>query len=491
MPETLAGKLDMSATGPSRGGAAGLILAGLALLAQGCAALPARAPGPAVKSAAIYGSATSLPPGDAAWPTDRWWTAYGDAQLDGLIDEALAGSPSFAAALARARSADALRRQAGSALYPQLSANGEIAEAKQSYNNGIPLLFVPKGYNDTGRFTLDADWDLDLWGKTLAALRAQAMEARASAADAQAARLTLTTAVASAYADLAKAYDDRDAAEAALKNRQETAEITRQRLDNGLETRGSQRQTVANSRSASADLLATDEAIGLTRHRLAALLGKGPDRGLTIARPTAKALRVPGLPAAIGVDLAGRRPDVAAARWRVEAAAQRIRKARADFYPDVNISAFIGYQALTLASLSKSGSDVGSVGPALRLPIFTGGRTLGALRGAQADYDAAVAAYDQTLSAALQDVADVMTSEHTLGRRREQLEGAANASEDAWRIAKIRYEAGLTPLTTLLVAEDQLIAARHALADVNARALTLDVSLVRALGGGFRADGPQ
>jgi NodT family efflux transporter outer membrane factor (OMF) lipoprotein len=476
--------------GAARRGAAGLVLAGLALLAQGCAAVPAKAPGPGPKPAAAYAIAASLPPGDAAWPEDRWWTAYGDPQLNGLIDEALAGSPSFAAALARARSADALRQQAGSPLYPQLSANGSIAEAKQSYNNGIPILFVPKGYNDTGRFTLDADWDLDLWGKTLAALRAQALEARASAADAQAARLTLTTAVATAYADLAKAYEDRDAAQAALKNRQETAEITRQRLDNGLETKGSQRQTVANTRSASADLLAIDETIGLTRHRLAALLGKGPDRGLSIARPTARSPGVPGLPASIGVDLAGRRPDIAAARWRVEAAAQRIKQARADFYPDVNVSAFIGYQALTLATLSKSGSDIGSVGPALRLPIFTGGRTAGALRGARADYDAAVAAYDQTLSAALQDVADVMTSEHTLGERREQLEGAASASEDAYRVAKIRYEAGLTPLTSLLVAEDQLIAARHALADVNTRALTLDVALVRALGGGFRSGRP-
>ena len=131
------------------------------------------------------------------------------------------------------------------------------------------------------------------------------------------------------------------------------------------------------------------------------------------------------------------------------------------------------------------------MGPALRLPIFTGGRSLGAFRGAVADYDAAVANYDQTLTAALQDVADIVTSRDTLSRRRVQLEAAVQASQDAYRIARIRYDAGLTPLTSLLVSEDQLIASRHALAALNARALTLDVSLVRALGGGFRDAAPS
>jgi NodT family efflux transporter outer membrane factor (OMF) lipoprotein len=470
--------------------ARGVPVLALALGLAACAGLPPPARTTAPRAAASYESARSLPSGDAAWPGDRWWMAYGDPQLNGLMEEALAGSPTFAAAAARVRSAEALRRQAGSALYPQLSANGAITEQKQSYNNGVPFFIVPKGYNDTGRFTLDASWDLDLWGRSLAALRAADLEARATAADAQAARLALTTSIAAAYADLARFYDDRDAAVAALKIREETAAVTRQRLENGLETKGGQRQTDANTKSASADLLATDENIGLTRHRIAALLGKGPDRGLAIERPTASVLRPLGLPARIGADLIGRRPDIAAARWRAEAAAQRIRQARADFYPDVNVAGFVGYQSLTLASLSRSGSDIGSVGPAVRLPIFTGGRTIAAFRGAEADYDTAVANYDQAVTAALQDVADVVTSEHTLAERRAQLEGAAQASEDAYRIARIRYDAGLTPLTTLLVSEDQLVAANHALAGLNARALTLDVSLVRALGGGFRGDPP-
>ena len=388
------------------------------------------------------------------------------------------------------RSAEAMRGQAGAARLPTLSASASADEMKQSYNYGFPVAFIPHGYNDYDRISLDATWDLDLWGKNLAALRAARFEAKAAAADAQASRLALTTSVAGAYADLAKLFDDRDAAVTALKIRKETVELTRQRLDNGLETRGSKRLTDAGEKSAAADLLAIDENIALTRHRIAALLGKGPDRGDAITRPTATVTAAPGLPQRIGLDLVGRRPDIAAARWRAEAASQRIRQARADFYPDVNISAFVGYQSLTLAQLTRSGSDIGSVAPALRLPIFTGGRTIAAFRGAQADYDTAAANYDQTLSTALQEVADAVTSQHTLEQRREQLEAAVAASEDAYRGARLRYEAGLNPLTTLLVSEDQLVAARHALADVNARALTLDVSLVRALGGGFRSDQP-
>ena len=461
----------------------------LALL-TGCAGLPPGATPPGPKAASSYDSINSLPGADAAWPDDGWWKAYGDPQLDTLIDEALAGSPSFAAAMARVRSAEAIRTQAAASQYPQFSANGSVNEQKQSYNNGIPTLFVPKGYNDDGRFTLDASWDLDAWGKTLAGLRAASLAAQATRADAQAARLALTTSVTSAYADLAKLYADRDSAEQTVKIRQETAQLTQVRLESGLETQAGQRQATATTKSSSADLLAVDELIGLTQHRIAALLGKGPDRGLAIKRPTAALLRPLGMPARMGIDLVGRRPDIAAARWRAEAAGQRIKQARADFYPDVNITAFVGYQSLTLAQLSRSGSDIGSVAPALRLPIFTGGRTMAAFRGAIADYDAAVANYDQTLTAALQDVADLVTSEHTLAQRRAQLEGAEAASEDAYRLARIRYEAGLTPLTTLLVSEDQLVASKHAVAGLNARSLSLDVSLVRALGGGFRDTQP-
>jgi NodT family efflux transporter outer membrane factor (OMF) lipoprotein len=215
-------------------------------------------------------------------------------------------------------------------------------------------------------------------------------------------------------------------------------------------------------------------------------MGAGPDRGLSISRPSANA-RAFGLPANLQADLIGRRPDIVAARLRAEAASQRIKVAKADFYPNINLSAVIGLQSFGLDMLNRSGSTYGSVGPAISLPIFSGGRLEGAYRGARADYDGAVAAYDATLTRALNDVADVAVSQRALAERLAQSRLALAASEDAYRLAAARYRAGLSTYLDVLSAEDDLTANRRAVADLETRAFALDVALVRALGGGFHS----
>src|SRR5262249_55244066 len=157
-----------------------------------------------------------------------------------------------------------------------------------------------------------------------------------------------------------------------------------------------------------------DEALAQTRNRLAALVGAGPDRGLTITPRAGEALRAFGLPANLAANLIGRRPDIVAARWRAEAAAQRVGEARAAFYPNVNLAAFIGAESLGISNLTQSGSDIGSVAPALSLPIFDSGRLQAGLQRADAERDAAIDAYDATLTEALHDVADVAVSERAL-----------------------------------------------------------------------------
>lgn len=161
--------------------------------------------------------------------------------------------------------------------------------------------------------------------------------------------------------------------------------------------------------------------------------------------------------------------------------------ARAGFYPNVNLAAFIGVQSLGLGNLTSSGSDIGQAGAAISLPIFEGGRLKGAYRGARAEYDAAVAAYDRTLVQALQEVADAAAGQRALQSRLAAARDSLASGERAYRVARLRYEGGLTSYLTLLTAEDAVIAQRRAVAQLEARALLLDASLVRALGGGFRA----
>lgn len=462
------------------------VLAGAAALA-GCATVPRLPDAPKAAAGESFATARSFQAPETAWPADRWWAAYGDPQLDALMNEALTGSPSLAEAAARLRAADARARQARAATQPSLDANAQGAAAKQSYNNGIPADFVPRGYNDTGRATLDLSYDLDLWGRNRAALKAATSEAAAARMDAAEARLALTTAIAAAYADFGRLNAERDAADSALKNRDASADLVARRVTGGAANPGEAEQARAAAAQARQDLAALDEQLAVVRNQLAALAGAGPDRGLSLARPNARPEAGFGLPANLAADLLGRRPDLQAARLRAEAAARRIDVAKAGFYPNVNLAAFIGVQSLGLGNLTKSGSDIGQAGAAISLPIFDGGRLDGAYRGARADYDAAVAAYDRTLVQALQEVADAAAGQRALQARLSAARDSLASGERAYRVARLRYEGGLTSYLTLLTAEDAVIAQRRAVAQLEARALTLDASLVRALGGGFRA----
>jgi NodT family efflux transporter outer membrane factor (OMF) lipoprotein len=448
--------------------------------------MPAATPARVAKAPEAYATAQTLATADAAaWPADAWWKAYGDAQLDALVDEALTGSPTLAQAEARLRRAQALANQAKAAQLPSVGANAGVERAKQSYNNGIPPDFVPQGYNNYGNLSLNFDWELDFWGKNRAAVAAATSEAKAAQADAAQARLMLATSVAAAYADLGRLYAERDVAERGVALRQETLDLVSNRVTNGLDTRGELRQAQAGPPAARADLAAVDEQIAQTRNALAALLGAGPDRGLAIVRPSIANLKPFGLPANLAADLIGRRPDVVAAKWRAEASSRRIGQAKAAFYPNINLAAAIGTQALHLDKLFDSGSDVGSVGPAISLPIFEGGRLRANLRVAEADRDGAVAAYDDAVTQALRDVADVAASERALATRLSESRAALAANEDGYRIAKLRYQGGLSTYQNVLIAEQAVLTQRRVVADLDSRALALDVALVRALGGGF------
>jgi len=458
-----------------------------AIALTACAGLPADTPAVQARTPQAYATAQSFSAAPAAWPADRWWEAYGDAQLTGLIDEALTGSPKLAQAEARVRRAEALAAQAGARETPSVGLNASVQESKQSYNNGIPAAFVPHGYNDYGRVTLDFSWELDFWGRNRAAVAAAASEARAAQADAAEARLVLSTSIAAAYADLARLAAEHGVAERAIAVGQESEKLVAQRVANGLDTTGELRQSQAEPLAARAELSALDEQIALARNRIAALVGAGPDRALTIVLPQRATLKAFGLPADLSADLLGRRPDLVAARWRAEAGASRITGARAAFYPNVNLSAFIGVQALHVENLVSSGSDIGGVGPALSLPIFDGGRLRAGLAGAQADEDAAVAAYDAAVTEAFHQVADVVASQKALAAQLADARAALAASEDAHRIARLRYEGELSPYSSVLLAEQAVLRRRRIVADLDARAFTLDVALIRALGGGFRA----
>ncbi len=463
--------------------AASVLAVGLSLSA---CAVPDLGPKPQMRAPATLDSAQSLAAtSDAAWPQQQWWTAYGDAQLDALVAEALANSPDVAEAQARILQARGATLVAGASTLPTVNGQGSAGGRKQSYNNGIPADFVPKGWKSNGDLALSGDFDLDLWGKYRKMLAAATSEQKAAEADARQAELMISSNVVSSYFDLARLVARGEALKDAVKAREAMVTLSDQRNQQGLDSELPLRQSESLAASARAQLSANDEQILLRRHALAALLGAGPDRGLSIAPTSIARLPVTPVPADAGIGLVGRRPDIVAARLRAEGAGKRIDAAKAAFLPDISISGLFGLQSLGLSNLFKSGSTYGNAGGAISLPIFQGGRLKGEYTKVRGAYDLAVADYNSTVIGALQDVADALATRNAAAEQEQASADAQDKSARAYDIAMKRYNGGLANYLDALSAETTALDARQAAVDAHFRTLASEVALKRALGGGY------
>lgn len=420
-----------------------------------------------------------------SWPSLSWWRTYGDAQLDAIMAEALASSPDVAIADAKLRQAQAIINTTASASRPQMGVGGEGVLTKQSYQNGIPAAFLPQGWNDHVNLYGSGSFDLDLWGKNKVALATATSDALAAEVDAQQARVMLTSAVATTYADLARLFAERDVLTAEFATRQGTADLILKRQRAGLENMASVHQAQAAVDGARLLLEANDEAMQLRRHALAALMGKGPDRGLSIARPSAQLTQPTPLPADAGIALIGRRPDIVAARVRVESADLRITSAQKAFLPDIKLQGLLGLQALGIGNLFGGGADYGQFGPAFSLPIFDGGTLQANLDAQSAAYDMAVAGYNKTVIAALNEVADAIASRDSADRQLAAADSAAQSAAASYDLIRKRYGAGLASYLDVLATEGAMLEAKRAASQARYRRLALDIALIRALGGGF------
>lgn len=432
--------------------------------------------------------AVQLVSGSAAWPAAKWWQQYGDAQLDALIEEALRDAPSIAMAQARFERALADAGLARAGRRPQLAANAVASEERMSENYLFPPAFLPDGMNDYGRLTLDFSWQIDFWGQHRALIASAVNAAEAREAELAQARLSLSAAIAQQYVELARLHDARDDAERAVELRRARAGLIEKRVARGLENRASLGDARARLAAAEEALLAADEQLQVQRYRLAALLGASPERAARIERPRLQIDHGVQLPEVIGATLLGRRPDIRAARLSAEALAQRRKAQKAEFYPNVNLAAFVGFHALGLNHLTEGGSKIAGYGPAISLPIFRGGALRAQLRGAEADYAQAVAGYNAALATALEDVATHVTQLRSIDARRARIEEAVQASEEAQRVASRRYAAGIASYLEVLNAEENLLQARSARTQLRALAIAVDIGLQRALGGGYAAD---
>jgi NodT family efflux transporter outer membrane factor (OMF) lipoprotein len=453
-----------------------------ALLLTACVATPPTTP----QVTEVKPDKLGLDGGPAPRAGEDWWKAFGDPQIDRLAAAVVAHNPTLAGALARMRAAQAQLAVNQAEDLPQVTLDG--SEQRTLFSKDY---IIPPPYGGTwrwfGSLTTNLSWNLDFWGKQAALIAQAKNSATAAALDADAAHLALSGALAQAYVTLLLNYEYGDIADATVREREGILKISQGRFDAGL-ANGSD---VAQARSllsiARADQLRFAAAREMDVHAIAALAGEGADAYAGITRPTPNLDAALPLPERLPADLLARRPDILAAQARIAAAMEGRKAAHADFYPDINLAAVVGFQAIGLSNLLTGNSFTLGVGPALHLPIFDAGKLKAQYARATADLDASVADYNGTVLNAIKQTADAMTQVKSLAAQRTQQDAAVAEAARAFKIAQDRYRSGLDTQLPMLTAESTLLQARQAQAGVAAAAVQQRITLLLTVGGTYDA----
>jgi NodT family efflux transporter outer membrane factor (OMF) lipoprotein len=423
----------------------------------------------------------------AGWPTDTWWAQWDDPQLDQLVTRAAAGSPTLAIVQSRLTAAiwqaSALRAYE----FPEVDGRADFARARFPRYGGPS----PPGGTTVWRNSaaIDLYYDLDLWGKNRARASGAEDIVHASAADAQFALLELQVAIVRIYNQLAVQYALLDVYQTINDDEKHNFDIATARRQAGIGSNVELSQAATQYKAGIADIVSTRNAIALARLQIAYLVGEGPGFGDSLTRPKPPGEKNAELPTSLPAELIGHRPDVVASRWRAEAAARAIDVAHAEFYPNVDLVA-----TASLLSTAQFGgffnfvnSDaIGhSVGVAISLPIFDAGRRRGNYGVATAEYDEAVLKYNDTVLAAMQNVAQQVTSLQSLAVQQSTVEDALVAAQQSYRLATRGFASGITEYLDVLVAQKAMLQQERDLVLVQGRRVDEWALLMRDLGGGI------
>ena len=440
------------------------------LLLAGCA--PAIAPRPAASVVAPPADwRTAMP---ASGPVEQtWWAGFGDAQLSALVERARTNNVDLAIAAGRVAEARAQERVARSLLFPTLSANVPGAEARSVNAFGQP------SESFSAQPAFQAAYEVDLFGRNAAQVDAARANAAAVAAARESAMLSVSAATASSYIVLLALDERHDLLRQTLATRGEALRIARDRAEAGYTSRLELSQAEAEYRATEQQIPAIEAAIARQENALSLLVGEAPrsiDRGRDF-----DALRTPGVPAVLPSDLVRRRPDIAQAEYSLAATDANLRAARAQFLPQVRLSASAG---AAISSLLDDPISVWSIGGSILAPIFSGGRLQGQFDAATAQRDQAAFAYRRTVLTAFREVEDQLAVIDRLAVQESALGAQRAAVAETLRHATNRYRAGYSPYLEQIDAQRALFAVDIALIQLRTDRLTAYVALYQALGGG-------
>lgn len=428
--------------------------------------------------------------GAGIWPSETWWRGFGSDELDGLIKSAAANNLDLAASAARVVEAEANAKIAGAPLYPTLDAGAGVSRSQQA--NLQQNAFGSTGNNTRTLYntSLNASYELDLWGKNRATADAAAARVRSSQFDQQTVAITLTADVATTYFQILSLRDRVRLAEDTLKNAQGILDLLEQRARVGtvsdLEV-AQQRSAVATQRAA---IPALNQAERQAIHALAILLGEPPET-LTVSGKSLEDAALPAVVAGLPSALLERRPDLRKAEADLVAAKFDIANARAQRFPSIDLTAEGGSESLALSGLLGPGSFLYTLASSVAAPIFEGNRLEGQEELASARYKELLETYRQAILSAFRDVEDALAAwRGSTGQYNYDREAYEQAKE-AYRLADLRYRAGTVDFLTVLQSQQTVFQAQEALVQSDLARFDAIIGLYKALGGGWSGTLPK
>jgi len=469
-----------------------LIVAGAAF--SGSAQLAWSASPPAASRATLPAQFHSQAVGASAEPAvEQWWRSFHDPELDSLIERAVGANLDLKIAASRLLEARAARGVARAGLEPSV----EMSDSQQRVRGGLTQgIFQPNAGSQSSLLApfetnifqqgFDASWEIDFFGGKRHALEAATADAAATEEGRRDTLVSLLAEVARNYGELRGTQRRLEIAGRNIEQQADTLHLTKVRAEAGLGTELDVARQVSQLAATQALVPALESARQMSIHRLSVLLGEEPG---TLAGELTEAKPLPATPPVVPVglssDLLERRPDVRRASAEVVAASARVGVARSDFFPKITLTGSAGRQGTSYSGLTLGAGNFFAVGPAIKLPIFTGGRLRANMEASKQRLSQARFAYQSAVLRSLEDAESALTAYGREQERQERLEASAQASQQATGLANELYTRGLADFLSVLDAQRQQLAIEDDLAQSDTAVVTDLVALYKALGGGW------
>ncbi|WP_415821874.1 efflux transporter outer membrane subunit, partial [Bordetella tumbae] len=418
---------------------------------------------------------TPAKPQDAA-ERGAWWRIYGDATLDGLMDQLNASNQTIVQAEANYRQAQALVRGARASFFPNV---GTGAGATRSGSGSGSTSSTGNEYD----LNASVSWEVDIWGRVRRQVEASRAEAQASFADLANTRLSTQSSLAQNYFQLRVLDEQKRLLESTVAAYERSLKLTQNLYNAGVVGKSDVTVALAQLEGTRAQLVDLEWQRGQYEHAIAVLIGLAPSRFTLAAQPFAQV--IPQIPVGLPSQLLERRPDVASAERLTAAANAQIGVAQSAWFPDLTLSASGGFRSGEFAQWLTAPARFWSLGPALALTLFDGGARQAQLEQARAAYDAQAAAYRQTVLSALQEVENYLIQLRVMGQEQVVQHRALEAARESLQLARNQYQAGTIDYLDVATLEAGALNSERTALTLMANRLTASVQLIAALGGGW------